>query len=224
MAGYKWSYARVVVDYWPQKEDPNRIRIAVGGNLITYKGNTSTQTANLTTSKLLWNSVLRMDGVRYMCIDIKKFYLTAALDYYEYMKMPLALFPVWIKKQYNLDMHARDGFVFLEIRRMVWGLPQAGMLANKLLWKRLKPYWYYECVNTPGLWRHDTRPITSLLVVDDFGIKYVGKGHADHLINCLKEKYKFTKDWAGDLFCSISLKWDYGVQTLDISMPGYIKK
>jgi hypothetical protein len=74
-----------------------------------------------------------MDGVRYMCIDIKKFYLTAALDYYEYMKMPLALFPVWIKKQYNLDMHARDGFVFLEIRRMVWGLPQAGMLANKLL-------------------------------------------------------------------------------------------
>ncbi len=47
--------------------------------------------------------------------------------------MPLALFPVWIKKQYNLDTHARDGFVFLEIRHAVWGLPQAGILANKLL-------------------------------------------------------------------------------------------
>jgi len=35
-AGHKWTYARVVVDYRPQKEDPNRIRIAVGGNLITY--------------------------------------------------------------------------------------------------------------------------------------------------------------------------------------------
>jgi hypothetical protein len=98
-AGHKWTYARVVVDYRPQKEDPNRIRIAVGGNLITYKGNTSTRTADLTTSKLLWNSVLSTKGARYMCLDIKNFYLTAALDYYEYMKIPLALFPGWIKKQ-----------------------------------------------------------------------------------------------------------------------------
>ena len=100
-AGHKWTYARVVVDYQPQKEDPNRIRIAVGGNLITYKGNTSTRMANLTTSKLLWNSVLSTEGARYTCLDIKNFYLTAALDYYEYMKIPLALFPEWIKKQYN---------------------------------------------------------------------------------------------------------------------------
>ena len=120
-----------------------------------------------------------------MCLDIKNFYLTAALDYYEYMKIPLALFPEWIKKQYNLDTHARDGFVFLEIRRAVWGLPQAGILANQLLRKRLKPHGYYECVNTPGLWRHATRPITFSLVLDDFGVKYVGKEHADHLIGCL---------------------------------------
>jgi hypothetical protein len=151
-AGHKWTYARVVVDYRPQKEDPNRIRIAVGGNLITYRGNTSTRTADLTTSKLLWNSVLSVDGARYMCLDIKNFYLTAALDYYEYMKIPLALFPEWIKKQSNLNTHARDGFVFLEIRRAVCGLPQAGILANKLLRKRLKPHGYYECINTPGLW------------------------------------------------------------------------
>ncbi len=54
----------------------------------------------------------------------------AALDYYEYMKILLALFLEWIKKQYNLDTHARDGFVFLEIQQAVWGLPQAGILAN----------------------------------------------------------------------------------------------
>ena len=57
----------------------------VGGNLITCKGSTSTRTANLTTSKLLWNSVLSTEGTKYMCLDIKNFYLTAALDYYEYM-------------------------------------------------------------------------------------------------------------------------------------------
>jgi hypothetical protein len=52
-AGHKWTYPRVVIDYCPQKEDPNRIQIAVGGNLITYKGGTSTRTADLTMSKLL---------------------------------------------------------------------------------------------------------------------------------------------------------------------------
>jgi len=63
-------------------------------------------------------------------------------------------------------------------------------------------------------------------VVDDFGVKYVGKEHADHLIkSCLKkETYKLTKDWAGDLYCGISLWWDYVRWRPDILMPGYIKK
>ena len=139
------------------------IQIAVGDNLITYKGDTSMCTADLTTSKLLWNNVLSTKGARYMCLDLKKFYLTAALDHYEYMTILLALFPEWTKKQYNLNTHARDGFVFLEIRGAVWGLPQAGILANKLLRKRMAPHGYSECVNAPGLWRHATRPIINLL-------------------------------------------------------------
>jgi hypothetical protein len=62
-------------------------------------------------------------------------------------------------------------------------------------------------------------------VVDDFGVKYVGKEHADHLIHCLKtETYKLTEDWAGDLYCGISLRWIYEKRWLDILMPGYIKK
>ncbi len=140
------------------------------------------------------------------------------------MKIPVALFPEWIKKQYNLDTHTKDGFVFLEMQQAVWGLPQVGILANKLLQKHLIPHGYYDCVNTPSLWRHTTRPITFSLVVNNFGIKYDGKEHADHLINCLKEKYKLTKDWAGDLYWGISLKWDYVAQMLNISMPGRIKK
>ncbi len=148
-----------------------------------------------------------MEGEKYMCLDIKNFYLIAALDYYEYMKIPLALFPEWIKTRNNLDTHARDGIVFLEIRCAVWGLPQAGILADKLLRKRLKPHGYYECVNTPGLWRHATRPIAFSLVVNNFGVKYMGKEHAEHLINCLKEEtYKLTKDWTADLYCGITLR------------------
>jgi hypothetical protein len=112
-----------------------------------------------------------------MCLDIKNFHLTAALDYFKYMKMPLSVVPAWIMKQYNLDKHALNGFVYLRMECMVWGLPQAGILANNLLHKWLASHVYYECINMPGLWRHEWHPITFTLVVDNFGVKYVGKEH-----------------------------------------------
>ncbi len=105
------------------------------------------------------------------------------------------------------------------------GLPQAGILANKWLRQKLAPFGYYECINTPGLWYHVSRPISFTLVVDEFGIKYVGKEHADHLITSIKSTYKkLTDDLMGSLYCGITLEWDYVGRTVDISMPGYIKK
>jgi hypothetical protein len=74
------TYARAVVDFCPQKADPHRIHITAGGNLINYPGELLTRTADLTTSKLMWNSVLSTAGTKYMCLNIKNFYLTAPLD------------------------------------------------------------------------------------------------------------------------------------------------
>ncbi len=112
------------------------------------------------------------------------------------------------------------------MRRAVWGLPQAGILANKLLRKGLLPHGYYEyeCKHTMCLWQHLTHPISFTLVVDDFWVKYVGREHVNHLIKCIKEKYELTEDWTGNLYCGIKLLWDYNVRILDISMPGCIKK
>ena len=218
------TYGRIVVDFRPQKEDPNRVRITAGGNLISYPGELTTRTADLTTSKVLWNSVLSTENAKYMCVDISSFYLTAPMDRYEYMRMPLDVFPPWTIEQYGLNEKAKNGFVYLEIRRSVYGLPQSGALANKLLRERLAPHGYFECRHTPGLWKHVTRPVQFSLVVDDFGVKYVGKEHANHLVSTLKKYYKISEDWTGSLYCGIDLKWDYDARTLDISMPGYIKK
>jgi hypothetical protein len=129
------AYARMVVSFHPQKVDTHRVRITAGGNLINYPGELLTRTADLTTSKLMWNSVLSTEGARYMCHYIKNFYLTAPLDRYVYMKILLNIFPEWIITQYNLNKHALNGFIHLEMRHAIWGLPQAGILANKLLWK-----------------------------------------------------------------------------------------
>ena len=66
------TYANIVVDYRPRKEDPNRVRITSGGNFIIYPGKLTTRTADITTSKILWNSVLSTKNAKYMCLDIKK--------------------------------------------------------------------------------------------------------------------------------------------------------
>ena len=105
------TYARVVVDFRPQKEDPNRFRITAGGNLIKYPGELITQTADLTTTKVVWNSVLSTEGAKYACLYVEKFYLETSMERYEYMKMPLSLFPEWIKQQYNLEENALRGLL-----------------------------------------------------------------------------------------------------------------
>jgi hypothetical protein len=62
--------ACIVINFCPPKVDSHRICITAGGNLINYPGKLSTQTANLTTSKLMWNSVLSTEGANYMCFGI----------------------------------------------------------------------------------------------------------------------------------------------------------
>ena len=159
-----------------------------------------------------------------MGIAIESFYLGAPMDRYEYMKMPISIFPEHTKKQYDMEKYATNGFIYLEIRSAIYSLPQGGVLANKLLRKRLAPEGFYEVPHTPGLWKHISRPIQFSLVVDDFGVKYVGKKHALFLLQVLHKYYKISIDWTGSLYCGITLKWNYDEHWVDISMPGYIDK
>jgi hypothetical protein len=87
-------------------------------------------------------------------------------------------------------------------------LKQAGLLANQLLQTRLEPFGYYPDRHTPELWLHKTRPIAFSLIVDDVAVKYVGKQHADHLINALLQSYELTTDWEAKVYSGMSSKWD----------------
>jgi hypothetical protein len=104
----------------------------------------------------------------------------------------------------------------------MYGLKQAGLLANQLLQTRLAPCGYYPARHTPGIWLHKTRPISFTLIVDDFTVKYVGKQHAEHLWNSLLRTYELTTDWTATVYSGMTLKWDYKNRTCDISMPGYV--
>ncbi len=106
----------------------------------------------------------------------------------------------------------------------MYGLPQASILANKLLEQHLNAKGYYHCQHTPGLWRHVWRDIIFCLVADDFGIKTTLGKHVLHLKTALKEHYTITMDWDGSLFCGINIDWNYPAGTVDLNMPKYIPK
>ena len=122
------------------------------------------------------------------------------------------------------DKATHDGYVYCEIQKGMYGLPQAGIIAQQLLEERLAKHGYHQSKTTPGLWRHDTRPISFSLVVDDFGVKYVGKEHAQHLLDTVRKYYKCSCDWAGERYCGLTIKWDYHGRKVHLSMPGYLPK
>ena len=62
------------------------------------------------------------------------------------------------------------------------------------------------------------------MVVDNFGVKYVGEKHALHLKQTLEENYSVTTEWDGRRYIGITLDWDYKRNQVHLSMPGYVKK
>jgi hypothetical protein len=209
-----------VCDYKPHKQEKERVRLTVGGDILDYSGDVATSTADITTFKILINSTISTEDAAMTMMDIKNYYLSTPLPRFEYTKMLLSCFPEEIIQKYNLNALAVDGWVYIEIRKGMYGLRQAGLLANQLLQTRLAPFGYYPARHTPGLWLHKTPTISFTLVVVDFTIKYIGKQHAEHLWNALLRTYELTTDWTATVYSSMTLKWDYNNRPCDISMHG----
>jgi hypothetical protein len=155
----------------------------VGSDRLDYSDNVTTSTTDITTFKILINITLSSKDAAMMMMDIKNYYLGTPLPRFEYMKMPLSRFPEKMVQQYNLNALTVDGWVYIEIRKGMYGLKQAVLLVNHLLQTHLAPFVYYPARHTPGFWLHKTRSISFTLVVDDFAVNYVGKQHARHLRN-----------------------------------------
>ena len=72
---------KIVIEHRPQKKDPNRVRITVGGNLINYPFELTTHTTDMIySSKLLWSSTNSTTGTRFAGADIKNMYLETSMD------------------------------------------------------------------------------------------------------------------------------------------------
>lgn len=216
------TYEQIVCNIRPEKDDPYRTRLVAGGNLLNCPFDTGTPTADIITVKLLLNSIVSTPGAKFMGIDIKNFYLNTPMERYQYMRMKLSNFPQDLIDEYKLLDIERNGCVYVEIRKGMYGLPEAGILAQQLLEERLKKKGYTQSEYTPGFWTHEWRPISFALTVDDFAVKYVGKEHAQHLLSAIEEHYECKADWEGTRYIGLTLDWDYDNREVHISMPGYV--
>ena len=75
-----------------------------------------------------------------MALDVSNFYLNTPMDRFEYVKLRLTDIPDEVIREYRLHETGKvtsDGYIYVEVRKGMYGLPQAGILAQELLEKRL---------------------------------------------------------------------------------------
>jgi hypothetical protein len=125
------------------------------------------------------------------------------------MRIKIKDLPKDFVTMYNLAEKATsNGYVYIKIQKGMYGPPQVGILAQELLEQRLNKHGYRQSPSTPGLWQHDYRPISFTLCVDNFGIKYVGREHTEHLASILSKHYKCLHDWDGQQYLGMNIDWN----------------
>jgi hypothetical protein len=219
------TYGQFVCTVRPEQAEPNQKPFTVGGDKINYPGKVATLTTEMLVTKMLLNSVISTKGVRFLTMDISNFYLMTPLHLAEFIRIELSDIPDEVVDEYKLREKAtKNGSIHIRAKRGMYGLPQAGLFANEILKKHLNKHGYRQRRLVPRLWKHNTRPIQFTLVVDDFGVKYIGKEHAQHLKSALGEHYKLTCSWTGKRYIRITLDWDYNTRQVYLSVPNYVQK
>ena len=124
--------------------------------------------------------------------------------------------------EYNINEIVSNGYVYVEIRKVMYVLKEADIIAYQRLVKNLAIYAYLPCTHTPGLWKHATRNIMFTLAVDDLRVKYFHKDDIDHLFTALCQHYEISTDFTGTHYCGLTISWHLKKGCADISMPGYV--
>jgi Reverse transcriptase (RNA-dependent DNA polymerase) len=222
--GKKTTYVRIVADYREHKADPYRVRCTLGGDRIDFQGDVSTKVADLVTVKCLLNHTISTPGAHAACIDIKDFYLNNPLPSPEFVRFRADTIPKEIWDQYGLDAFVVNGWVYARVDKGMYGLPQAGKVANDNLVPRLNDAGYHETGIIPGLFCHTSNGTVFTLIVDDFLIHHIGDDNLQHLEDTLRKHYTITVDKHATKFCGMTLEWNYQEGHVTLSMPGYVEK
>ncbi len=142
-----------------EKAESNQMRFTVEEDRINYPGKVATPTAEMLVAKILFNSVIFTKGARFMTMDISNFYLMTPLRRPEFIWTKLSDIPNEVVDVYKLKENTtKNNSIYIRAKRGMYGLPQAGLLANKVLKKCLnkngyqQTNWYLAVGNTTHGW------------------------------------------------------------------------
>ena len=95
-----------------------------------------------------------------MAMDILNFYIQNDLKDYQFIRFTMYMIPQDIIDEYYLTtvVH-KDGYCYTEIRKAIYGLREAGYIANIKLNRILGLVGYVPSKFTSGLFTHKTRDI-----------------------------------------------------------------
>ena len=111
------KYGRVVVDCRQERTNPYQNRLTVGGYRVNYSVDCGTTTVDLTTVKILLNSIVSTLNAKFMTIEVKYFYLNTLMARSDYIRLKLIDLPESTVNHYNLEEKAtRDRYVYVEIK------------------------------------------------------------------------------------------------------------
>ncbi len=146
------TYGQFVCTVQPEKAEPNQTCFTVGGDRINYPGKVAIPTAEMLVAKMLFNSVISTKGAHFMTMDISNFYLMTPLHRPKFICVELSDIPDEVIEEYKLrEIATKNGSIYIKAKQGLYGLPQSGLLANKLLKKRLNKHGYQQSKLVPGL-------------------------------------------------------------------------
>jgi hypothetical protein len=198
-----------------------RVRGTYGGDLSDYVGETAAYTSDLQTFKILLNATVSEDA-SLMTADIKDFYLGSALTKPEYMWIHRSMIPPDIQQKFSASIVWHKDRAMVRVDNSIYGLPQAGRIAQLKLTDLLSRNGYRQAANTPCLFIHESRRIAFTLVVDDFAVKYAAREDVDHLLSVIRQLYDVTADWTGSRYLGLHLTFDKANRSVTTSMPNYV--
>ena len=206
-----------------------RVRGTAGGDRLPSSCPPSTDVASLTAVNIALNSVVS-ENAFFGTADLTDFYLgtpvTLPLSQRQFIRIDIDSYSPAVLARLSLlpfIRSARNGkrFVIFRIDQTMYGLKDAGKLSNLRLVSLLSASGFLETA-TPCLFRHVSRPISFVLVVDDFGIKYHDRDDYDYLISCLSRLYLVKSHPIASKFLGFAISHNRSQRTLSLAYPGYI--
>ena len=158
-----------------------------------------------------------------MTIDIKNYYLNTPLLRPEFIRIPCHMIPDTTIATHCLKPYVHENSILFQVSKGMYGLPQAGLLAQQRLTAHLANHDYHE-TSTSCLFRHISNGTAFTFVVDDFGIKCSNQGGTDHLIRTLQLLYVIIINWTGTTYIGFTILFNNTSCQVSLTMPSYISK